>query len=170
MAERSRRPNTSPNALSAELEDLIVVARKYYPRWGPRKLHARLVERNPGIYVPSPSAIAKVLKRRGMTKPRRRRRRGAALGVTAPFSGCTKPNDVWCIDFKGWFVTGDGIRCSPLTLIDAFSRFLLRCEALVDPDGKQVKRILDSAFLEYGLPAAMRSDGGPHSRRRDRRD
>jgi putative transposase len=161
VAERSRRPNTSPNALSAEMEDLIVAARKYYPRWGPRKLHARLVERNPGTYVPSPSAIAKVLKRRGMTKPRRRRRRGAALGVTAPFSGCSKPNDVWCIDFKGWFLTADGIRCYPLTLINAFSRFLLRCEALVDPDGKHVKRILDSAFLEYGLPSAIRSDGGP---------
>ena len=161
VAERSRRPKTSPLALSMEMEDLIVAARKRYPRWGPRKLHARLVECNPDKYVPSASAIAKVLMRRGLTKPRRRTRRGAAIGITAPFSGCEKPNDVWCIDFKGWFTTSDGLRCYPLTLIDAFSRFLLRCEALVDPDGKHVREILDSAFLEFGLPAAIRSDGGP---------
>jgi transposase InsO family protein len=161
VAERSRRPKTSPHAMSLEMEDLIVTARKYYPRWGPKKLHARLVERNPGKYVPSASAIAKVLMRRGLTQPRRRRQRSAAAGVTAPFSDCEKPNDVWCIDFKGWFVTGNGVRCYPLTLIDAFSRLLIRCEALVDPDGEHVQRILDSAFLEFGLPAAIRSDGGP---------
>jgi putative transposase len=77
------------------------------------------------------------------------------------FKCCIASNDVWCIDFKGWFVTGDGIRCYPLTLIDAFSRMLLRCEALVEPDGKQVQRVLDSAFQEFGLPRVMRSDGGP---------
>jgi putative transposase len=162
LVERSRRPKSSPHAISLELEDIIVDARKRYPRWGPRKLHARLVERTPDAYVPSASAIAKVLMRRGLTQPRRRRRRrGAALGVTAPFSGCEKPNDVWCIDFKGWFATSDGVRCYPLTLIDAFSRFLIRCEALVDPDRKHVQQILDSAFVEFGLPAAIRSDGGP---------
>jgi transposase InsO family protein len=161
VAERSRRPKTSPNAISLEMEDLIVAARKYYPTWGPRKLHARLVERHPDKDVPSASVMAKVLKRRGMTRPRRKRRLAAAVGVTAPFSGCARPNDVWCIDFKGWFVTNDGVRCYPLTLIDAYSRFLIRCEALLDPDGKQVQRILDSAFLEFGLPSAIRSDGGP---------
>lgn len=84
-----------------------------------------------------------------------------ALGITAPFSGCDAPNSVWCIDFKGWFVTQDGVKCYPLTLIDGFSRFLLRCEALTEPDGKQVQRILDSAFLEFGRPKVIRSDGGP---------
>ena len=105
--------------------------------------------------------MSKILKRRGLTTPRRRRRRAPSVTVTAPFRGCDAPNDVWCIDFKGWFRTGDGIRCYPLTLIDAYSRYLLRCEALCEPDGKQVRRILDSAFLEFGLPCAIRSDGGP---------
>ena len=162
LADRSRRPKVSPTAISQALEDLIVAARKHYPRWGPRKLHARLVERNPGLYVPSASVIAKVLHRRGMTARRPVRRRAPSLGVAAPFSGCTKPNDVWCIDFKGWFRTSaDHKKCYPLTLIDAFSRYLLRCEALLDPDGRHVRQILDSAFQEYGLPAAIRSDGGP---------
>jgi transposase InsO family protein len=161
IVERSRRPKTSPNALSPEIEDLIVAARKLYPRWGPRKLHVLLVERNPGKQVPSASVIAKVLKRRGMTAPRKRRRVKSSIAITAPFGGCDAPNDVWCIDFKGHFPTGDGRRCYPLTLIDGFSRFLLRCEALTEPDGEHVRKILDSAFLEFGLPKAIRADGGP---------
>src|SRR4051812_35635297 len=143
------------------MEDLIVDTRKKYPRWGPRKLREILLERNPQKYVPSASAIAKVLKRRGMTETRRRRSAKIAAAVTAPFRGCDAPNDVWCIDFKGWFVTGDALKCYPVTLIDGFSRYLLRCEGLLDPDGVHVRRILDSAFLEFGLPKAIRSDNGP---------
>jgi transposase InsO family protein len=161
VVERSRRPKTSPNALSAEMEDAIVAARKKWPRWGPRKLRQRLVELNPGVFVPSASAMSNVLKRRGLTTPRKRRRRAPITGVTAPFSACTAPNAIWCIDFKGWFTTEDGVKCYPLTLIDAFSRYLLRCEALCDPDYRNVSRILDSAFVEFGLPRAIRSDGGP---------
>jgi transposase len=148
VQERSRKPKTSPHAITPEMEDLIVAARKRYPKWGPRKLHARLVETNPGVRVPSASVIAKVLKRRGLTTGHRRRRRAA-------------PNGAWCIDFKGWFLTGDGRRCYPLTLIDAFSRYLLRCEALLDPNGAEVEAILDSAFSEFDLPAIIGSDGGP---------
>lgn len=109
VAERSRRPKTSPSSISIQLEDLIVEARKRWPRWGPRKLRVRLAENNPGKPIPSASVIAKVLKRRGLTTPRKQsRRRRAPLGVTAPFADCEAPNDVWCIDFKGWFTTGDG--------------------------------------------------------------
>lgn len=161
IKERSRRPKTSPTAISEEMADLIVEARKLHPKWGPRKLRARIVELNPGKYVPSASVMAKVLKQRGLTTPRRRRRPPKGAGVTAPFSECNAPNDVWCIDFKGWFETDDGQRCYPLTLLDAYSRFLLRCEALLEPDGKHVRSVLDSAFLEFGLPKAIRSDGGP---------
>jgi transposase InsO family protein len=160
VEERSRRPKTSPTAITPEIEDLIVTARKRYPKWGPRKLHARLVESNPGKWVPSASVIAKVLKRRGMTTPRRRRRRAAAVGVTAPFAGCDAVNDVWCIDFKGWFLTGDGKRCEPLTLTDAHSRYLLRCQVLARTDTEHVWPVLDAAFREFGLPHHLRSDNG----------
>jgi len=68
---------------------------------------------------------------------------------------------VWCIDFKGKFRTRDGVWCHVLTLEDAYSRFLLRAEALVDPTGENVERVLDGAFQEFGLPDAIRSDNGP---------
>ena len=51
-------------------------------------------------------------------------------------------NDVWCVDFKGWFRTGDGERCDPFTLSDAFSRYLLRCDVAAHPDHDHVRPIL----------------------------
>jgi transposase InsO family protein len=63
--------------------------------------------------------------------------------------------------FQGWFRTSDQEKCYPFTLLDAFCRMLLRCEALLEPNGDEVRRILDSAFREYGLPKRLRSDGGP---------
>jgi transposase InsO family protein len=74
---------------------------------------------------------------------------------------CLAPNQTWSMDFKGWFRLGTGEKCYPFTLLDAFSRLLLRCEALLTPTGDEVRSILDSAFSEYGLPEAIRSDGGP---------
>jgi putative transposase len=162
LQERPRRPHTNPRAVTPDVEELIVAARKQYPRWGPRLLRHKLVERYPRLVIPSASCIGAVLKRRGLTAAKRKTRRakGAAV-VTPPFASCDHPNDVWCMDFKGHFPMTDGVRCYPFTLLDGFSRLLLRGEPLLDPDGRTVCSILDSAFREYGLPKRLRSDGGP---------
>src|SRR5262249_42117672 len=76
------------------------------------------------------------------------------------FAPVQAPNDLWCIDFKGWFRTRDGARCDPLTLTDADSRYLIACCA-VDPITEDVDAITNAAFREHGLPLAMRSDNGP---------
>jgi putative transposase len=68
---------------------------------------------------------------------------------------------VWCIDFKGWFLTDDGARCEPLTLTDAYSRYLLRCQVMARTDGDHVWPIVAAAFREFGLPHTLRSDNGP---------
>ena len=160
LEDRSRRPHHSPSAIAEPMQDLIVDARKRFPRWGPRKLRAWLVRRLPGRDFPGASAMAAILKRRGLTTPRRKRRRRVPP-ATQPFSEATAPNAIWCIDFKGKFKTGDGRWCTPLTLTDACSRYCLRCEVVQDGTGDEVEHILDSAFREFGLPAAMRSDNGP---------
>lgn len=161
IQERSRRPLTSPTAVSEEVQDLVVAARKVHPRWGPRKLRSWLVERKPQIAWPSASTMSNILQRRGLTQPRGRQRRKAPPIAAPPFSECEEPNAVWCIDFKGKFRLGDGQWCHVLTLLDAYSRYLLRCEALMEPIGRNVEHILDSAFQEFGLPVAIRSDNGP---------
>jgi transposase InsO family protein len=160
--EQSRKPKSSPTAIDDEMQDLLVRARKAYPRWGPRKLRAFLVDRNPGVEFPSASAIAVILKRRGLVLVKRRRRRERVdPDVSPPFSACIAPNQVWCVDFKGWFVMRDGRKCYPLTITDAYSRYVLRCEAMLEPDGPAVQSAFDSVFSEFGLPVAIRSDGGP---------
>ena len=68
---------------------------------------------------------------------------------------------MWCIDFKGFWRTGDGVRVLPFTVTDAMSRYLLVCQAVEHPDFETVWPILVRAFKEYGLPRAIRSDNGP---------
>lgn len=162
VEERSRRPYHSPTAIDETTQELVVRARKAHPKWGPRKLGAWLVDRYPGIAIPCASTIATILQRRGLARPTKRRRRaGPDPRVTLPFATCDAPNRVWCVDFKGWFRTDDGQKCYPLTITDAYSRYVLRCEAMADPDGPGVFSVFDSAFREFGLPEAIRSDGGP---------
>ncbi len=91
--------------------------------------------------------------------PRRRRRR-RAVPSAAPFRPAAEPNDLWCVDFKGWFRTGDGRRCDPLTVTDAASRYVLECR-IVEPTHDGVRPGLERLFRAHGLPRAMRSDNGP---------
>jgi hypothetical protein len=77
-----------------------------------------------------------------------------------PFIDQLRPNDVWAMDFKGWFRTADGSRIDPFTVSDWASRYLIRCRAETSTDGETVKGQLAMAFREYGLPRAIRSDNG----------
>lgn len=156
----SRRPHSSPTKVSDELEDALVEFRKLHPTWGPKKLHAWVRDNRPDVDVPAPSTIGEILKRRGLSVSRVRRPRGTKES-RQPFADIDGPNATWCVDFKGHFSTGDGVKCYPLTIIDAYSRFLVRCEGVFDPNGREVMRIFDSAFQEYGLPCRIRSDNGP---------
>jgi hypothetical protein len=79
----------------------------------------------------------------------------------SPLGHADRPNAVWCADFKGWFRTGDGARCDPLTITDAFSRYVICSNALEAPDGEHVRPAMETAFREFGLPLAMRTDNGP---------
>lgn len=157
LSNRRSVAHRQPNATDEDLEALIVALRKERPRWGPKKLKASL-EREHGRQFPAPSTIGDILTRRGLITPRKRRLRVPPQSTpTSPYTG---PNAVWCVDHKGDFALADGRRCRPLTLIDGFSRFLLRCEAVLSCDFATTQQHMESAFREYGLPSAMRSDGG----------
>jgi transposase InsO family protein len=159
LLDRSRAPHHHSNQVSEAVVAVVVAARRRHPYWGPRKLLAWLGRQSCGpVGWPSASTVGEWLRREGLTVPRKRRRR--AERYTAPFSSCGSANAVWCVDFKGWFKTGDGRRCDPLTLSDAWSRYLLRCQAVADTGYEATRGVLEAAFREYGLPRAMRSDNG----------
>ena len=125
---------------------------------GAKKLLIKLRQESPRAAWPSPSTSSEILRREGLSQPRRRRRR--PLTVEQPFGAVTAANDAWCIDFKGWFRTGDGRRCDPLTVTDAFSRYILAVE-VIEPVTKAVQAKMDELFKTHGVPAAIRSDNGP---------
>jgi len=158
LEARSRAPHRCSQAMAAEIADAIIALRCAHSNWGPKKLRAILDRRTPETAWPAPSTIGDLLRREGLAGSRRRRR--TPLPLSRPFAPVQAPNDLWCIDFKGWFRTQDGQRCDPLTLSDADSRYLLVCRA-VAPTREGVDPVLDAAFREHGLPFAIRSDNGP---------
>jgi transposase InsO family protein len=159
LDDLSRKPTHCPQETGQAVVDALVAARRRYPHWGPRKLRAWLGKHMPAVRWPAASTIGQILSRRGLTRPARRRRHTPPY--TQPFAAVTAPNQLWCIDFKGHFKTKNGTRVYPLTITDAFSRFLLCCEIVLDPDTAEVRDIMEAIFSAYGLPEAIRSDNGP---------
>lgn len=157
LADRSRAPHHSPGKLSEEVIAQIVAARQRW-KWGPRKLRVKLAAAHPHMVWPAESTIAEVLKRSGLTHPRKLRVRTPPYAQ--PFASVDAANQTWCADFKGWFRTGDGTRCDPLTITDAHSRYLLRCHITPKADGAHVAAVFEAAFREYGLPRVIHTDNG----------
>lgn len=158
LEERSRAPLHHGRATPAEVVARLIEARRRWPHWGPKKLLGKLSRAEPQLAWPSISTGSEILRREGLSQPRRQRRR--PLTVEQPFLAVTAANDAWCIDFKGWFRTADGKRCYPFTVTDAFSRYLLAVEA-IEPITEAVQAKMDELFAEHGLPLAIRSDNGP---------
>lgn len=158
LLDRSRAPLHHPQALSSEIAESCLAVRRAHPSWGPMKVRAWLERHAPKTKWPAASSIGTLFDREGLTIKRRLRRRGPPSSV--PFADCGAANEVWCIDFKGWFLTGDGTHCEPLTLSDAHSRYLLRCQAMPRLDTEHVWPVLEAAFREFGLPRRLRSDNG----------
>jgi putative transposase len=158
LSSRSRAPKHHPNEVSKEIKDAILEARRAHASWGPKKLRKLLQQRNGKQSWPALSTIGEIIKSAGLSVPRKRRRH--ATPSTQPFGGCDACNRVWCADYKGWFKTGDGQRCDPLTITDGFSRYLLRCQITHGQCYESARGIFESAFREYGLPMAIRTDNG----------
>ena len=160
LRERSRAPLTSPGKTLPEVEAAVVAARRAHPLWGGRKVAAWLQKQHPDLSVPAPSTCHDIFVRHGLVSAPRRRRQDTAGrhhdGLTTPKA----PNDVWTVDFKGPFRLGDRTRCVPLTLQDAHTRMLLRCDALPNGQRAGVRLGFERAFRRYGLPLVIRSDNG----------
>ncbi len=156
LRDRSRRPHGNCRALPPDLAERFLALRREHRTWGPRKLVAWLADHEPAWQSPAPSTVGELLSRHGLTRQRGRKR--SRPPRTQPLRHATAPNTVWCMDFKGWFRLADGSRCDPLTITDAYSRFLLCCEAQELQCFVPVWRALLRIFREWGLPDAIRVD------------
>ena len=157
---RGSAPLTHPNQTPASVEAAILKVRKVHPTWGSRKILTTLVREAPELDLPARSTVDAILKRAGVVTPRLKGRQHRRKGSVPPVVDANAPNDAWSIDFKGWFLVGDGTRCDPLTVNDVATRTSLECRAMVGPRLKDVKKRLESVFDRYGLPRKMLSDNG----------
>jgi len=158
LTVRSRRPHSMPRLTDRRVVEQLCEARRRHPTWSARKLIAVLRGQHPELPWPARSTGCAVLRAQGLVRARRRRNRTRAPHT--PLPPITRPNEVWTTDFKGEFRTGDGQYCYPLTLRDGFSRYVLRCDALMTKRTEPVQHQFARAFAEYGLPERIRSDNG----------
>ena len=158
LLERSRAALRHPNQTPAAVEQAVLELRQAHMRWGPRKLKRILQRDEPGRQWPAASTIGALLRREGLVVARKKR--AHTPPYSAPLAHAQQANRVWCADFKGCFRTTDGARIDPLTISDAHSRYLLRCQAVAKTDTARVHAVFEAAFREYGLPEAIRTDNG----------
>lgn len=156
--EQKRTPYRYANKLPVQIEVMILDLKGEYPDWGAPKIREKIIRRYPDVKTPAISTIHAVLDRHGLVKSSLRKRRYKAEGT--PLLHVQNPNDLWCADYKGEFMTGDKKYCYPLTITDYASRFLLTCEALSSTNENFAFEVFTRTFKEYGLPTAIRTDNG----------
>jgi len=158
LFDLTRARKTQELRTPLEVEKVVLSVREKHPTWGPKKIYAWLLAREPGFKLPCPATMGNILTRNHVV--RRRMRRKTFMPYGAPLREAVRPNDVWCADFKGQFKLGHGRYCYPLTITDRFSRYVIKCEALESTRTETAITVFDQAFRERGLPSIIRTDNG----------
>ena len=157
LRDASRRPIRSPLQLPESVVCELVRLKRAHQSWGPEKVR-ELYRRQHGT-PPSLSSCKRVLTKAGLVEPRRIRPRKEAGRIVSPIVA-QEPNDLWTVDFKGWWRTRNGQRFEPLTVRDAYSRYILCAQAMSNNTTAMVRTQFERLFEENGLPRTIRSDNG----------
>jgi transposase InsO family protein len=157
LHDRSHRPGSCPHATRPKVIEAVLRLRKRW-KWGAPKLRELLGAELPSAEVPAVATIHRILVRHGRVRKRRRSRQRPHPG--RPTTAITRPNAIWSADFKGQFRTGDGHYCYPLTVQDAYSRYLLACQGLAGTQRQPARAVFTRLFHEFGLPERIRTDNG----------
>lgn len=159
LQERSRCPLGCAHASSAEVIGWVLKERRKHPTWGPKKIRERLIDEHQMEKPPACSTIGSLLNRHGLSKKAKRK---PGVYRIRP-DHLTEPqavNEVWTVDFKGWFTLGNGKRCDPLTVCDRFSRFVICCKALENQQFEGTLRCFKAMMRYHGCPRIIRVDNG----------
>jgi len=162
LLDHSKRPYNFPNKTCTEIEEYVIKLRKNDPEWGSKKLHKLICkDKEVGKYrhevIPCKTTITKILSRHGLIDPNRSK-------IFKDFERFVRqyPNELWQMDYKGWFRLLNKQQCHPLTITDDHSRFNLCLEACKNQQEVTVKNALINVFRRYGLPYMILTDnGGP---------
>ncbi|MDA3924451.1 MAG: integrase core domain-containing protein [Kiritimatiellae bacterium] len=160
LKNESRKPKSTPGSLTEDVScELIRIKHNCRKSWGPKKVQAIYARRFGEENTPSVSSVKRVLDKAGFVNHRRRKRADPPASIKNRVEP-DEPNQVWTVDFKGWWKTRDGTRCEPLTIRDEYSRFILCLKVFEDTKTKHVRSSFENLFGLYGLPEMIRSDNG----------
>jgi len=157
LIDSSRRPHASPSQLPEAVVCEMVRLKNAHRAWGPRKIRELYIRLHGA--APSVSSCKRILTKAGLVEPRRSRIR-EEVGRISCTATVEAPNDMWTVDFKGWWRIGNGQRCEPLTVRDSYSRYVLGARAMNTNSGQRTRVEFEELFGEHGLPRAIRSDNG----------
>lgn len=161
LAEESRAPQDHPNAIDGDTAAEMIRLRLAHPTWGGKKLLALYQRVHPNLPLPSLSSVNRIIEKAGLLKKKR-------VHTAAITSECPRlnqalevhePNDVWCIDFKGWW-RSNGEICEPFTVRDKYSRKVLCVRLMTSKTAEAVRPVMTELFRKYGIPKAIHSDNG----------
>ena len=161
LLEQSRATLYHANEIDGDTAAELICIKNAHLAWGPKKVREIYSRQYPQKTTPSLSSVKRILDKAGLVKPRK---------IKPPCSsGCPRlqqqiqalaPNDVWCIDFKGWWKS-DGEICEPFTVRDRFSRKILCAQLVTSKSSETIRAIMTKLFRKYGLPKCIHSDNGP---------
>lgn len=159
LYEQSRARLTQDMIAGDTAAELIRI-KKAHLAWGPKKIREIYAKAYPQKDVPSLSSVKRILDKAGLVKPRK---------IRPPVSSdCPRlqqqiqaqaANDVWSIDFKGWWKS-DGEICEPFTVRDRYSRKILCTKLMQSKSSVAVRAVMTDLFKTYGLPKVIHSDNG----------
>jgi len=153
LVDKPRTRKAIKHKTDVDIENLILELRIKHRAWGARKLKRRLEDLG-HKNIPSHVTVNNILKRNNVISQEASDKAKAFIRFEHPY-----PNDLWQMDFKGWFKTDDS-RCYPLTVLDDHSRFSIVLKACAYERTQPVKEALTLAFKKYGLPKRMTMDNG----------
>ena len=154
LIDVSRRPKNSPEQTRSTMESEVLRVREEHPAWGGRKIR-RVLQNRDYQEVPAASTITAILRRNEKIDPQEANKH-------KPFQRFERehPNELWQMDFKGFFALQEEGYCHPLTVIDDHSRFLVGLKACPNETSITVKSQLTAIFEQYGLPDCLLMDNG----------
>ena len=159
LEEESRNPSHA-NQIDGDTAAELIRIKNAHRAWGPKKIREIYARAYPNKSVPSLSSVKRILSKAGLVEKRIIRKPASSdCPRLQQQIQAAEPNDVWCIDFKGWWKSNGEI-CEPFTVRDKLSRKILCAQLMTSKTSESVRAVMTSLFRKYGLPKAIHSDNG----------
>ena len=159
LYEKSREAENHPNALPEDTVIAIIQLKTAHPYWGAKKILELFKKSRRNAEVPSLSSVNRILSKANLIKKRRVKPVSVDCRRLHAHIQPQKVNDVWAIDFKGYW-RSDGEICEPFTVRELVSRKILCVKLMQSKSSEAVRAVMTDLFKKYGLPKVIRSDNG----------